>query len=130
MADLFHAWGSDLSLGPTGDLAVAKGATRSQQRIIRRLCTNGRDAINQRVGEYVFHSEYGAGIPRYVGQPGQTARVEGVCREQMFNEASIVQSPPPGVTVAADQLGILNLTITYTDAPSKSPRTLSFDVKA
>lgn len=130
MADLFHAWGGDLSLGPTGDLAVAKSAVRSQQRIIRRLCTNGRDAINQRVGEYVFHSEYGAGIPRYVGQPGQTLRIQGVCREQMLAEPAVVQSPPPSVNVVQDALGTLTMTVAYTDAPSKSPRTLSFDVKA
>jgi hypothetical protein len=130
MADLDHYWGGDLSLSPTGDLATVSGAQRGEQRIIRRLCTNGRDAIGQRVGEYLFHSDYGAGIPRYVGQPGPEARVEGVCREQMFNEVAVVQSPPPDVSVTADQLGTLTLTIAYTDAPSKTPRTLSFDVSA
>lgn len=130
MADLNHFWGGDLSLSPTGDLGVVDGALMGEQRIIRRLCTNGQDAIGQKVGEYLFHPDYGAGIPRYVGQPDPSARVEGVCREQMLNETAVVQSPPPSVDVAISQLGTLTMTIAYTDAPSKTPRTLSFDVSA
>jgi hypothetical protein len=130
VADLFHFWGGDLALSPTGDLATASGAMRGEQRIIRRLCTNGQDAIGQKVGEYLFHPDYGAGLPRYVGQPGVAARAEGVSREQMLNEEAVVQSPPPAVTATQDQLGTLTMTISYTDAPSKTPRTLSFDVSA
>lgn len=130
MADLDHFWGGDLSLGPSGDLATVKGAARSEQRIVRRLCTNGRDAIDQPVGEYVFHPGYGAGLPRFVGKPGAAGRVEGVSREQMLNEAAVIQSPPPDVSVAQDALGTLTLGISYTDAASGEPRTLSVDVKA
>lgn len=130
MADLAHFWGGDLSLSPTGDLATVTGPAHSQQRIIRRLCTNGQDAIGQAVGEYLFHPKYGAGLPRYVGQPGAGQRAEGVSREQMHREPAILQSPPPTVTAVQDRLGTLTMSISYTDAPSKTPRTLSFDVSA
>lgn len=128
MADLDHFWGNDLSLSPTGDLASVEGPARGEQRIIRRLCTNGSDALNQPVGEYVFHPDYGAGLPREVGQPGNLGRVEGIARQQMLKEAAVVQSPPPAVSAAEDTLGTLTMDIAYTDSETREPRELSFDI--
>ena len=128
MADLDHFWGNDLSLSPTGDLASVEGPARGEQRIIPRLCPNGSDALNQPVGEYVFHPGYGAGLPREVGQPGNLGRVEGIARQQMLNAAAVVQSPPPTVSATEDGLGTLTMGITYTDSETREPRELSFDI--
>lgn len=128
MADLDHFWGGDLTLSPTGDLATVQGAARGQQRIIRRLCSNGSNALDQPVGEYLFHPDYGAGLPRLVGEPGISGFAEAVSREQMLMEPAVQQSPPPGVTISQSALGLLSLTIAYVDVPTQTPQTLSFDV--
>lgn len=54
MPDLSHQWGSDLLIGPTGDLATASGTELGQQRVLRRLLTNASD--------YIWHLGYGAGL--------------------------------------------------------------------
>ena len=128
MADLDHFWGGDLSLSSTRDLASVEGAPRGEQRIIRRLCSNGSDALNQPVGEYVFHPNYGGGFPRLVGEPGVTGRAEGIAREQMLKEAAVVQSPPPSVNVSQDVIGTLTVGIGYVDAATRQSRNLNFDV--
>lgn len=133
MPDLSHLWGGDLVLGPTGDLLPVDGLQRGQQRIIRRLCTNGENAIRQRVGEYLFHQDYGAGLPRYVGEIAPAIQIEGLVRDQMRGEAAVLQAPfgmEPQISTQQDTGGRLSVSIRYTDAPTASPQSLSFDVTA
>lgn len=119
MNELAHLVGSDLSLSSSGDAALSTGLTRSQERILRRLMTNP--------GEYLFHPEYGAGLPRFIGQPLTVAKVRGVIRSQLLLEDSVAHTPEPQITVVAIQEG-LAVSIRYTDANSNAPAALSFNV--
>ena len=120
--DINHFWGGDLSTGPTGDLATAAGTTRGQQRVLRRLLTNP--------GDYIFHPTYGAGLPGFVGQPIDPAKIVAVIRSQLMLEASVARLPAPVISVKqlpTDPTAI-TVSIKYNDAASNQPVVLSFNV--
>jgi len=75
MNDLYQFFGSDLNLSATGDLLGVSSATRTQQRILRRLLTNP--------GEYLWHPDYGAGLPQFVGSVIDVAKVRAIVRGQI-----------------------------------------------
>lgn len=115
MNDIYLDWGSDISLGPTGDLAVVSGSNAISQRICRRLLTN--------VGDYLWHLDYGASLGGFVGLPADPDRVEGVIRAQLRLETAVPSNPAPEVSVSvADKAnGIVTATITYADPASLAP---------
>jgi hypothetical protein len=119
MPDLSHQWGSDLSLGPTGDLALAFGLDEGRQRVLRRLLTNPAD--------YLWQPPYGAGLPQKIGQPATVAGIAGLIRGQMGLEPAVARVPEPAIAVAALNNG-LSATIAYTDSTTGSAVTLSFDL--
>ena len=108
MADVSHIWGSDIALGPSGDLALATGLEEGRQRVLRRLLTTLRN--------YIWHLDYGGSLPATVGQPADAYAIEGVARLQMSLEACVAAVPEPGVSVSTDGQGGTFLQITYTDA--------------
>jgi hypothetical protein len=120
--DLSHFMGGDLSVSATGDLQPVNGTLRGQQRILRRLLTNP--------GEYVFHPDYGAGLPRYIGRNADLAKITALIRGQILLEDAVAKTPAPVITV--ELLGVtggISCSIQYTDAPSGQPVTLSFNVE-
>ena len=119
MNEISHLVGSDLTLSTTGDLAAASGLPRSQQRILRRLMTNP--------GDYIFHQDYGAGLPRFVGLPLNISEIRALIRSQMLLEESVRRLPEPQVSVVAIPDGIA-VAISYVDAESSAPAALSFNV--
>jgi hypothetical protein len=120
MADLWHQFGSDLLLGPTGDLATADGTTLTQQRVLRRLLTN--------LGDYIWQLSYGAGLAWFVGQPASVASIGGVIRAQMLREATVARTPEPTVAVQAGATGEVYVTVSYADAASGATQVLSFQL--
>jgi hypothetical protein len=76
VTDIAHQWGSDLMVGPTGDVAVAGPAAVGRQRLLRRLLTNP--------GEYIWQPDYGAGLSRFIGQPANALQIRAVIRSQIF----------------------------------------------
>ncbi|HEX7854430.1 MAG TPA: hypothetical protein VF503_12115 [Sphingobium sp.] len=123
LSDLSLYVGDDLSSGPTGDLAVVQVVARGQQRILRRLLTNP--------GEYLFHPDYGAGLPTQIGRNASLAEIKGIIRGQILAEAVVARSPEPIITVApVDNAagGGISVRIEYFDAPTSTAATLSFDV--
>ena len=86
-------WGGDLEVGSGGDIGVASIEDSLQQRVIRRLLTN--------LGDYIWHTEYGAGVGSYVGMPYSPGLIEGLILNQLHYEDYIAGSPPP--TVQVDQ---------------------------
>ena len=122
MNDLDHWWGNDLAAGNTGDVQAVTSTLRGQQRIVRRLLTNP--------GDYIFHPEYGAGLPAYIGQPMDIPKVTALIRSQVLLEDVVAKTPDPVITIAPMPMQINGFTVTilYTDAVTKTQETLSFDV--
>lgn len=119
MNDLSHYYGNDLAASPTGDLAYLDGPVRGQQRILRRLLTCP--------GDYIWHPDYGAGLPQYVGQLVDIAKIRALILGQMRLEDCVARSPDPDINVQAIPQG-LTVAIRYLDASSKTTQLLSFSV--
>lgn len=126
LCDLNHLWGQDVVTSPTGDLGVATDATRSQQRVIRRLLTNPLDANGP--PDYAMHPDYGAGLARYVGKNVDLAKMRALIRGQMLLEDSVAKNPQPQITLTQPDPTTLSVYIRYTIASSGAPATLSFTV--
>jgi len=110
--DISLAWGGDLCISSTGDIAVVTGQDVTNQRIYRRLLTNP--------GDYLWNIGYGGGLAQYVGRPAMPSAIEAVIRDQIGQEASVAQIPVPAVSVLTTDMadGYVVATITYTDAAS------------
>jgi hypothetical protein len=123
LVDLYQYVGDDLTASNTGDLQPVGGLTRGQQRVLRRLLTNP--------GDYIFHPDYGAGLPKYVGQPLDAARMTALIRGQILLEDAVAKTPAPGITVAPIPVsggGGVFVRIQYTDAASGQSASLSFNL--
>lgn len=105
-----HLFGNDLSVSPTGDIALSSGTQEGQERVLRRLLTNQ--------GDYIWDGKYGAGLAQFIGQPASKARIAAVTRSQMFKEAAVARSPAPVINVQVSPDGTVVETIQYVDAPS------------
>jgi hypothetical protein len=121
MPELAHAWGADLQVGPTGDLALVSGTQRGQQRVLRRLLTNP--------GDYIWQLPYGAGLARFVGQPGGVAAIRAAIRGQIFKEPAVARTPEPAISVSFEP-GSVFVQIQYADAATGETQILSFSVNA
>lgn len=125
MVDISHQWGSDLTIGSTGDLAVVAGASLGQQRVLRRLLTNP--------GDYIWQPAYGAGLARFIGRPGNASQIRAVVRSQIFKEAAVARTPEPVIDVSiapAGAAGTVYVHIRYVDATTSQTQLLSFSVSA
>ncbi len=125
MPDLSHQWGSDLSVGPTGDLAVATGPALGQQRVLRRLLTNP--------GEYIWQLDYGAGLARFIGQPTNPLQIQALIRSQIFKESVVARTPEPVIDVSVSPggaAGTVYVYIRYQDAGTGQTQILSFSIGA
>ncbi|QOK90895.1 phage tail protein [Ralstonia pseudosolanacearum] len=117
--DLNHWVGGDLSTTSNGDLALANADTRTQQRIVRRLITNP--------GDYIWHTDYGAGLPQKIGETLDLPALRGLIRAQVKMEDGVAKSPEPQVDVAAINNGV-SVHIIYTSAITSRPVSLTFNV--
>jgi len=122
VSDIYHQFGSDLLLGPTGDLAVVSGSPLGQQRVLRRLLTN--------LGDYIWQLTYGAGLAQFVGQPANALRIAAVIRSQIFKEAAVATTPAPVIDVqpAPDGSGSIAVQVRYADAVTGTSQILSSTV--
>lgn len=120
MADLWAEWNDDLQVSATGDLLLADDDDMARQRITRRILTA--------VKGYIFHLEYGAGLPQRIGAPARQNQILAIVRSQIALETSVRQNPPPSVDVTVDtnNLGLFTVLIQYVSA--KTGATISFSV--
>jgi phage baseplate assembly protein W len=122
MADLFVWWGRDLTILPSGDLLIADGTVEGEQRVLRRLLTSP--------GAYIWHPEYGAGLPAYVGQPANPSAMQALILANMLMEAAVASSPLPVVQVTAAPPGYLTADIKYVDATTGVTVATGFDLSS
>jgi len=115
MSDLAHVIGGDLIVAACGDLAAVSGSSLGQQRVLRRLLTNA--------GDYLWHLDYGAGLPAMVGTPADAARITGIVRHQIFLEGAVARMPAPAISVQTEG-SIVSLSITYSDAMDATSQTI------
>jgi hypothetical protein len=120
MQDIAQQYGTDLTIGPTGDLALAMGPALTQQRVLRRLLTNPND--------YIWQLQYGAGLGQFVGQTTNPLQVKAVIRSQISREREIAQTPAPIVDVRMDITGALYVSLQYVDVSSGQTQLLSFPI--
>ena len=133
MADLFQWWRQDLTLLPDGDLLIASGVLKTgvilvggatiegEQRVLRRLLTTA--------GTYIWHLEYGAGLPGFVGQPAKIDALQALILSQIMLEDVVSKTPLPQV-VATPILNGLNVNISYLDNTVGKQVTIGFDINA
>lgn len=119
MTDLYHYIGDDLGVSATGDLLPVDGITLGQQRVLRRLLTNP--------GDYSFHPDYGAGLPREVGNLADVRRIQALIRTHIFKESAVARTPEPVITVTPIANGVA-VRIQYADADTRQLVTLNFDI--
>lgn len=122
MADLDLEWGSDLTLAPNGDLNLVDGDDLVRQRIERRLLTA--------VQGYVWHPEYGAGLPERIGKVALAKNIQALVITSIGLEESVAKTPVPVISVDEDQTvsGLFNISISYTDAATGQAVAISFEV--
>jgi hypothetical protein len=131
MSDLNHYFGGDLAQSATGDLLKVDGTTQGVQRVLRRLLTNPalRDSSGNVIaaGDYIFHPDYGAGLPRMVGDTVDIAKITGAIKGQILLESAVARNPAPTIDVVAITGGV-SVSIRYNDAQTGAPAALDFDV--
>jgi phage baseplate assembly protein W len=118
MADIDLEWGSDFGVDATGDLLLVDGDDEVRQRLERRLFTP--------VDGYVWHPEYGAGLPQKVGSVYSAAEIKSICQKQLALEASVAANPPAQLSVSQQPGGLTVISIKYWDA--KTGVSVSFDI--
>lgn len=120
MADVSLEWHDDFEPDSTGDLLVVDGDDEVRQRLERRLFTATQG--------YVWHPEYGAGLPQKVGSVLSVPEIKAICNAQLALEASVAPSPPSQLTVTEQAAGIVIIGIQYWDAVTGT--SVSFTITA
>lgn len=120
MPDLAHWFGNDLAWSATGDLAVVSEPVSGEQSVLRRLLTG--------LGAYMWEPGYGAGLPGLVGTAATAASIQALVLAQIFLDPSVASTPAPTVSVTQSANGAFLCSISYVDAQTTQPVTLSFPV--
>lgn len=120
MADIACPWKGDFDLTPDGDLAMADGGDMVEQAIVRRLMT----AVNG----YVWHPEYGAGLPQRIGRVAQARNIRSLVLAQIRLEATVSALPLPTVAVTTPSAGLFAIAIAYTSAVTGKSVEISLQV--
>lgn len=122
--DIDQNYGNDLLYSSNDDLQTVSGLERSEQRVLRRLFTNP--------GDYIWHTDYGAGLPAFVGQSRSDTTVDEIkslITSQIFLEPSVAKDPQPQILTQTIQGGLF-VQINYTESATKLPIVLTFDLPA
>ena len=112
MAEVALEWNDDFQVDATGDLLLVSGDVEVRQRLERRLFTA--------VQGYVWHPEYGAGLPQKIGSVLSVYDIQALVVSQLALEASVAPSPPAQITVTQDpnEPDLIAIAIKYWDASS------------
>lgn len=107
--DAYVDWGGDFRVDAKGGLMMIDGDTEVRQRLERRLFTA--------VKGYVWHPDYGAGLPQKIGTVLSVEEIRAVCAAQLALEASVALSPPAKIFVTSNnKRDTITIEIQYWDA--------------
>jgi len=108
--DVYLEWQGDFQADSSGDLFTVEGDVEVRQRLERRLFTA--------VLGYVWHPEYGAGLPQKIGSTLSVAQIQSICSAQLALEASVAPFPPAQLKVEAspNDPSLIGISIQYWDA--------------
>ena len=120
MADFSLEWSGDFQIDSSGDLLVVDGDVEVRQRLERRLFTA--------VQGYVWHPDYGAGLPQKIGSVYTREQILSICQKQLNLEASVAPNPPAKLDVSPQPSGLVVISIQYFDAVTGD--TVSFTITA
>jgi hypothetical protein len=114
MTDVSLEWGGDFIVSASGGLLLADRDDLARQRIERRLFTAVRG--------YVWHQDYGVGLPQKIGRTVNVNTLTALVRSQIALEAAVAPSPIPQISVVEDanNVGLYTISISYTDAANGS----------
>lgn len=128
VADIYQEIGSaitsDFYTDNRGDLLTVSGSEKTKQRILRRLLTNP--------GSYIWHPDYGAGLPTYIGQPLSQElyeEISALITSQILLEDSVAKSPIPTIDLSPTTNGLF-CNIVYFDSTENTTVTLSFNLSS
>jgi hypothetical protein len=108
--DCYLEWHSDFQADATGDLLMVEGDVEVRQKLERRLFTA--------VQGYVWHPEYGAGLPQKIGSTLGVEQIRSIVASQLGMEASVAPFPPAQLKVEASKNdpSLIGISIQYFDA--------------
>jgi phage baseplate assembly protein W len=120
VADLALEWTDDFQIDASGDLRVIDGDDEVRQRLERRLFTANKG--------YVWHPEYGAGLPQKIGLTLSESQIRSVVSSQLALEESVASFPPAKLSIRQipNQPGLVAISIQYFDA--KTGVSVSFTI--
>jgi len=120
MTDVALEWHSDFMLDSKGGLLLVDGDDAVRQRLERRLFTATQS--------YVWHQDYGAGLPQKIGSILSVNEIKSVVASQLNLESTVALNPPAQLAVAAlpNNPGSFVISIQYWDA--KTGRSVSFTI--
>jgi hypothetical protein len=122
--EAFLEWHSDYMVDSTGDLFMVEGDVEVRQRIERRLFTA--------VQGYVWHPEYGAGLPQKIGSTLSVPQINSIVNSQLALEASIAPFPPVRIKVEAspNDPSLIGISIQYWDRATGVSVAFTIDTSA
>jgi hypothetical protein len=112
MTEVSLEWRDDFQLAANGDLLTVDSDVETRQRLERRLFTPQKG--------YVWHPDYGAGLPQRIGSPYTKNQITAIVTSQIYQEASVAPNPPAriGIDVSPNQQDLVGINIQYWDALS------------
>jgi hypothetical protein len=131
LSDLHHFWGNDLSVSSSGDIALANHTDSTQQQILRALLTNpalfDRARNPLAAADYTDHPDYGAGLPRRIGETLDVRELRAIVRGAVIAFPGVARTPSPAIVITPFENGA-TIDITYVDVITGETETLSFDL--
>jgi hypothetical protein len=107
--DIYHDYGNDFELSPTGNLETVDGSLLTSQTVVRYILTNP--------GDDSFTPTFGLGAARYIGKPSAPAQTQALITGGLKTLDVVDQTQPTLVNVYFDD-GTLTAQVSYTNAQS------------
>ena len=85
MPDIFLEWDEDFQIDASGDLLTVTGDDEVRQLLERRLFTA--------IEGYVWHPEYGAGLPQKIGSVFSREQIQSIVNSQVASRSNCCTKP-------------------------------------